>query len=393
MRPGAAAAQRDLARLAAAEGGSPGFDRFLRGGLAACGRDAGRSYPGLATWQGVPALQRGLRVLGGGRPDLPVLLAARARALMQFAARLFCYPCRGVLITDLGWPPYQAVLREQCRRTGRGLTEVVLHEDLLGGRVGVEELVERICRPFRDGRCDGLFLPTVSHLGVRVPAERIVRAVEAVCALRFVVLDGAQEFGHLTPELRHEYCDLYLASSHKWLGAYTPLGLGFYGRRRSRGFIERGLHHLLQAGALADPLLHFAVQLEADTRDESTETVNLSPLFCCQGAADDALASGSDGGALLATRLGNADRAAACARGVGWLPRLVPPALRSGILVLQAERAAARARPALAAREAFYDRGVTLTAYPRGRVRLSLPELPWGDDEVDRLARALRRLA
>ena len=47
MTPRAQAAHRDFCRLAAAEGGSPLMERFLRHGLAACGSRVTSHYPGL----------------------------------------------------------------------------------------------------------------------------------------------------------------------------------------------------------------------------------------------------------------------------------------------------------------------------------------------------------
>jgi selenocysteine lyase/cysteine desulfurase len=262
MSPRAQAAHRDYARLAGAEGGSLFFERFLRRGVDADPATVEKRYPGLAGWRGVGSLKHALRSLAGGHPDLPVLVANRSAQLMKLAARLLFHPCRNVLVTDLGWPAYHAVLEAEARRAGRCVTTVPVLQDILEARVGEDELVERLRAEFLRRGCDGLFLTAVSNRGIRLPIERVVRAIEAAVEVRFVVLDGAQDFCHVSADLRNEYCDLYLAGSHKWLRAYHPMGLGFYGHRRSRSYIETVLAHLLGNGELDDPLLSFSGQLE-----------------------------------------------------------------------------------------------------------------------------------
>jgi hypothetical protein len=393
MTAGARAAQADLARLAADEGGSPLLERLLRLGLEACGDRFTAAYPGLSSWWGLAHLKGRLRLLSGGRHDTPILLASRSAELMKVAARLLCHPCSRVLTTDLNWPPYQEIVAAECRRANRGLTTVPVREELLRGRGGADEAVDRLVREFVRGRCDGLFLPAVSHLGVRLPAERVVRAVEAVAEVRFSVIDGAQEFCHVPAGLRNDFADLYLTGPHKWLGAHTPLGIAFYGRVRSAEFVETVLSHLMRTGELSDPLLRLSRQLEAGALDGTTETVNLLPLFTCQGAAADALAASDGAEKALAKRLCNADLAATAAEAAGWRPLVVGPPLRTGILLLRPEREEARCRPPEVTRVGFYERGVTLTTYEGGLVRLSLPANPWGSEERSCLEAALRALA
>src|SRR5439155_16315415 len=136
----------------------------------------------------------------------------------------------------------------------------------------------------------------------------------------------------------HEYCDLYLAGCHKWLQGFHAMGLGFYGRRQSKAVIETLLEHLLSSGELNDPLLRFTRQLETATLDGVSETVNLIPLFTCQGAAAEALESLSPLAALLAMRTTNVIQAAAVADECGWHSILPAQPFRTGILLLQAAR-------------------------------------------------------
>jgi hypothetical protein len=171
------------------------------------------------------------------------------------------------------------------------------------------------------------------------------------------------------------------------------MGLGFYGRQRSHSFIETVLARLMGTRELDDPLLRFSAQVESHACGEAKETVNLASLFSCQGAAADALAAAASPTDLLASRLGSLAVAAELAAASGWRPLLPDPALRSGILLLVAEREATRGKPAEEMRSAFADQGVALTAYDGGRTRLSMPEVPWQPGEAEHLRAALRSLA
>jgi hypothetical protein len=390
MSPRAQQAHLDFARLAGEEGGSLFFETFLRAGAGDWSGETQAGYRGLASWHGVGGLKESLRTLAGSSPGLPVLLANRSAQLMKLAARLLYHPCENVLVTDLGWPPYQDVLAAEAARAGAALTSVPVRDMALHSRAGEEEIVEAILAHYLRQRCDGLFLTAVSHQGVRLPVERLVRSLEAVAEPRFVVIDGSQEFCHVTADLRHEYCDLYLAGCHKWLQAYHPMGLAFYGRRRSRFMIETVLDHLVSKGELDDPLLHFSTQLETDRLDGRTETVALACLFSCQGAVADALEEPRLPSHCLPRRLDCLTSAASMAASFGWQPLLPPPAFRTGILLLQAERETRRVLPATHTRHAFSERGVALTAYDGGIIRLSMPAQGWKPGELDHLQGALR---
>jgi hypothetical protein len=167
------------------------------------------------------------------------------------------------------------------------------------------------------------------------------------------------------------------------------MGLGFYGRRRSRFLIETLLGKLIAEGELDDPLLRFSTQLECNALDERTETVNLGCLFSCQGAVADAGESGVPS-QCLPRRLESLETATKVAAASGWRPLLPPPAFRTGILLLQAERVKKRESTAAELRQAFSERGIALTAYDGGFVRLSMPAEAWRPGELDHLRVALQ---
>lgn len=386
MSAGARRAVHAFTDLVGEEGGSLYSDRFLRHGLASCPPSFGDRYPGLAGWGGVGELKAALRSLAGLPPGLPVLLAHRSAELMRLAARLLFHPCRNVLVTDLGWPGYHDILTDVARQTGRRVTVVALRDRALAGTADAAAAVEAVQRAYADMECDGLFLSAVSNLGFRLPVRAMVRAAEAVGEVRFVVVDGAQDFCHDGADIAGETCDLYLAGCHKWLEAYHPLGLAFYGRRPSAGVIETTLAHLVAAGEIGDPLLRFVPHLESGRADPPLETVAVLPLLACAGAAHGR--TEPDTKARLESRLRNLAVAGERLRPAGWSPLLTDPALRSGILLLRAEREAVRGQPPEVVRSAFHAAGVALTAYPAGHVRLSMPDRPWREDELERLVAA-----
>ncbi len=386
MSPRAGRAHADFARLAADEGGSLFFERFLRSGAEAWPESVRTRYPGLADWQGIGPLKASLRHLTGSRPDLPVLLANRTAQIMKLAARLLFGQCRNVLITDLGWPPYHEMLATAADRTGRRVSMVRIKSGIMEGGWNEADVMRVVLDHFVREKCDGLFLCAVSNLGVRLPAESIIRCIEGSCALRFAVIDGAQEFCHVPTDLRTEHCDLYMTGCHKWLGGGHPMGLGFYGRRCSQGMIETILARLLAAGKIDDPLLRFSTQLETGELNGQAETVTLVPLFSSHGASMDAMTPRSS---RLATQLANASAVFSVACLHGWKPMVPAEPLRTGIVMLEAMRPNWQRLPASALREHFAGHGIALTAYDDSVVRLSLPEVPWRTDDLDLLAAAL----
>jgi selenocysteine lyase/cysteine desulfurase len=257
--------------------------------------------------------------------------------------------------------------------------------------IGEDELVERIRSEFTRNGCDGLFLTAVSSDGIRLPVERIVRSLEARCRVKFVGVDGAQDFCHAGADLR--CCDLYLAGSHKWLGAYHPLGIGFYGRRRSIGRIETTLVTMTACGDLDDPLLRFSGRLEAGSLAGLAETVSVAPLFSCQGAVDDCLGSLDAAGSVFTDRLKTLETTAELSQAEGWRPILPDQAFRSAILLLRPEEDHSDRLLPDALRNAFRDRGISLSTYEGGSIRLSIPATPWSGDERDHLQDALRSVA
>lgn len=230
-------------------------------------------------------------------------------------------------------------------------------------------------------------------MGQRLPLERLVRSLESVREIRVIVVDGAQDFCRSSADLSQEYCDLYLAGCHKWLQGFHPMGLGYYGRSRSRGIIQSLLHQLLATGELDDPLLRFTTQLETGSLDDDTETVNLISLFTCQGAAVDALEQPTPLVTAFQTRRQNLIEAAVLGQACGWQPLLPADPFQTGILLLQPERTSRRNQSPQELRRNFAEQGVALTTYDAGVIRLSMPPAIWQPADLQHLGNALRDTA
>jgi hypothetical protein len=393
MCPAAQRASQDFASLAGEVGAAIQLDRFLQHGISACQASTPARYPGLADWHGLADFKKRLARLAKLESDLPVLLASRSSQLMKFAATLLCRPCENVLVTDLGWPGYHRILEAECLRTNRRFTVVPLRDDLLRGAMDEDAVVDLLRAEYVEHGCDGLFLTAVSNLGLRLPVQRIYEAIKLVRRVRFVVVDGAQDFRHISSDLSDDCCDLYLAGCHKWLCAYYPLALAFYGRWRSKAMIETVLAEAIKTWQVDDPLLRLVEQLCRGRMPHGEETVNLSPLFSCQGAVSDAIRIDSAMNGDSYARVKNVEQTAAIAAAAGWIPRLPHPTLRSGVLLLQAERERTRRQPPDALRAAFYEHGAALSAYDDGLIRLSMPATPLRSDELELIEEALRRVA
>ena len=335
MTTGAQAAHQDFVRLAAAEGGSALFERFLRWGLQACGARVGSRYPGLASWQGVAALKDRVRLLAGGCAGLPVLLASRSAVLMRLAAQLLCHPCRQILVTDLGWPPVPGPPSSGVP-PGRPGPDPGLSAGRRSERPAHRRGGDRSHPPDVSPRALRRPLPDRGQPPGHSPACRSDREGRGGCGGG--PLRGhrcAQEFGHLPGDLGRNCCDFYLTGVHKWFRAYNPLGLAFYGRMRSQQFIQTMVAEELRSRQLDDPLLRFSTQLETGALDGVTETVNLGPLFSCQGATDEALGHSEGPHFSLPMRQIHRRRISALALRSGWRPLVPCSSLQTGILLLQ----------------------------------------------------------
>jgi hypothetical protein len=205
------------------------------------------------------------------------------------------------------------------------------------------------------------------------------------------VLDAAQALGHV-PLAGCAEADILVAGAHKWLGAYHPLGIAFLGRRATAPLISAGCQKMIDLRQLDDPLLSFLTEMKRGSLDGHGETVNLSPLFSCQGAlAGEPCASGVS--KRLRVQLANAQRLGEVVARSGWVLHSPAAALCSGIVLLESTSPQVQAMPAASLRSAFHACGVTLSAYDKGLIRISTPRIPWRPQQLALLRSALRDIA
>ena len=229
----------------------------------------------------------------------------------------------------------------------------------------------------------------MSHHGVRIPLGLIGDRLRAAGSPpRVSIIDAAQLPGHLPPDRGVSAAGLVIAGCHKWPGAMLPLGLGVLTGLDPEQ-LARATGDLVAAARGEDPLLSFLQEQEGGSPVRMGETVNLTPLFTARAA----LAGCGDhdaGATAIRKRLRNGSLVANLTASTGWAAVCLHPSVRSGILLLRASSREHRGSPGAAIRERFLARGVVLTAYDGGYVRLSLPAVPLRGAEVDTLRRALR---
>lgn len=376
-------------RLMGEEPSSSRFDQFLEAGLDAL-PDAMRSCFGdLADWRGIASLKTFLRLRVAASPDTPVLLASRTSQLMRLAARLLFRRARRVLLTDLEWPAYRAILEEERLRRGGELLCVPIKAAVLDG-ISREELAKKLLARFRERQCDGLFMSSVTFEGFALPYREVAKGLSLTGDRPFVVVDGSQAFCHAPEELREGVCDLYLAGCHKWLRAYHPMGVAFAPGASSRESVLSSCDELLATGTIDDPLLRFTGRREVGVRDRFTETVSLMPLFSCAAAVAESLEEAPDAAGRFTGLVEGARKLEEASRGSGWTPLVPHASLRTGILLLRSEDPETRVLDAEWLRGHFHESGVAVTAYQLGVIRLSAPQGEWRPDHTGVLRRVLQ---
>jgi hypothetical protein len=374
MSPSAQQTHLEFVRLAAEEPSSLYFEQFLRSGYSAWPDSYQQRFPALSRWPGIAGLQTRLKQLAGGPASDQVLISSRSAELMKLAARVLCKSCRGIFTTDFSWPTYQNILQHEAKRTDNRVHVASLRTSVLRERMPPDQLIADIVREFIHQNCDGLFLPAVDNLGVRLPIADIVAAIRQQSELRFVVVDAAQALAHVPVDDCLASADFTIAGCHKWLRGYFPLGLAFFGQPGTREFVGDTAANMLRTAELDDGLLRFCTQLTDANLDGYSETVNLGPLFSCCGAAADTLASGTSVSESIVEQIANSELVCDIARHGHWRPLVPRSAFRSGILLLEHRGTKGRFADGDAVRRHFQDRGIIATGYDGGSIRLSMPK-------------------
>jgi hypothetical protein len=388
MAPTAQWALQDFVRVAGEEGCTLYFENFLKSGFSALPTRHQQCYPGLRCWGGLDEMKAALAAFAGVPVGSRPLMAGRSANLMKLVANLLCRGGKRVLITDLTWPSYQKILEREARKAAGEIERVQIRGAILRGGIVGRELVELIARTFVAGNCDGAFIPEISHDGIRLPTAEIVAALRLLAPASFIAVDGSQAFGHVPINLARTPCDFYLTGCHKWLGSHLPLGIGFMPNLTTRAEIARRAAELVERGRLDDPLLAFLQSIETGRMRRFTETVNLSPLFTCRGALEDQFTDGPIAGRLR-RRLANADLVRRIARMTAWTPLTPLEDFRSASVLVQSTAAAIHRLAPDRLRSLFHERGIALTSYAAGVIRLAMPSVPLSTCQAGSLIQAL----
>ncbi|MBX3438999.1 MAG: aminotransferase class V-fold PLP-dependent enzyme, partial [Planctomycetaceae bacterium] len=382
-------AERDFAKLASQLGSSLYWERFLVSGFDALPASLRRRCAALECWWGLAGLRRGLADFVSLPPAGAMLLAGQSRTLITLAAESLFGRCRRVLATDLEWPPYLAVLKQAALRHGKSLHVLPLRGRVLTAGCDRSELIERIVSAYRSHDCDGLFLSDITHTGVRIPYQQVLRRMTPVERPRFVVIDGAQAFAQRPVSLSNGEVDLYLAGTQKWFGAYHPLRLAFVGPRVTG--VEASMRRMLVRREMVDPLSSFCEATASGDWSPYGETVNLSALMTAAGALAGWKKSAAGIDARWRVRRINRRRIlhaiAPTARPV------IDESLSAGIALVQMDGIHASGLPSRASlREALARRGVVASEPLRGLIRLSMPAKVLSPGSLRRLQAAFCRV-
>ena len=388
MAPTAQWALQDFVRVAGEEGCTLYFEQFLKEGFSAWPANYRTRFPGLRTWGGVKELKTALGAYVGLSKNSCPLLAGRSTNLMRLSARLLFRGGNRIVTTDLTWPSYEKILEREGTKVNGRIECLRVRAGILRGEISGANFMDLVLNRFIAAKCSGVFLPGISHDGLRLPIADLVHALHKLACPAFIVVDGAQAVGHVPLDLSQIPCDFYLGGCHKWMGSHLPLGIGFCPNPATRSEIENECSQLIGRGSLDDPLMAFVHSIETGRQRRFTETVNLSPLFSCRGALEDQTINGPIDGHYRRRRA-NADLVRRIARMTGWIPFLPAEEFRSASVLLRATSSIVRGWSPTTIRERFHQRGIALTCYDRGIVRMAMPSVPFSANDIGLLIQAL----
>lgn len=240
---------------------------------------------GIRQWCGIEALKQKVRHLFDAQTSSEIWFAARSAELMKISAKLLFGRCQNVMLTDLTWPGYETILCREASACSAKFTKIKILDRIFDG-LPASQIIELLQKEFITNRCDGLFMPLVSNLGIHFPIRELVEQLRSITRLRFAVMDAAQAYNHVPIETQTGYFDFAFGGGHKWLRSFLPIGIGISGRRDTADYIQSSISRWIGTAAIDDPLLAL---LSSNEYSEFGETVNLSPLVSLAGALSDAL--------------------------------------------------------------------------------------------------------
>ncbi|APZ96414.1 hypothetical protein [Fuerstiella marisgermanici] len=360
MSPTALKMQCDFVRLMAEDPSSLYTEQFLFEGVTAT-PEIPQRFPELTRWPGIEGLKQQLRqtFAENTTSDTKVLLASRTTSLMQSGIRsLVAAGRRHLLLTDLTWPPYRKWIQSFARLRRIRLSLLPLRKRIWQQGFTADDVAREILKYVRRNRSDSLFLPAVTHTGIRLPLPTILRSLSDSSTNVRTVIDASQAYGHINTGDWTHLADFTFGGCHKWVRAYLPLGVAF-ARQQDRARLHRKIVH--------DPLLQFCDA--TGTGGGPMETVNVVPLLTAHGAVKDLMPCSE------VSRFANAAQEfqPIHQRCPTWSVLSPHRTLCSKIVLLQSESPSVRKLPNQQLRQLLAEHGISATTYGGGVVRISIP--------------------
>ena len=343
-----------LSQYWAVNGLSAEFDRFLHEGFDA---DQLEQYPSLCSWHGIAELKNCLLRCAGFDTNWNVLLANRSSKLFELPVEILKKRRRRVMCFESMWPRYRKVLTQRV--------ETVIFEDSRVAHQSV--LIAEAIDLFRATNCEALVLPTVTHFGKVFPYAELIDQLADSVKVDMVILDGAQEFGHMPVQPLGGAPLFYVTCTQKWLRSGLTAGVAF----ASPNTDWQDTSHAIRE--TDDPLLKFACGSAGE--ECYGETVAVSPLVACRAAIDGLTPERVKHD--LRVRHFNRRNLFALLKLQGDHDQEISP---SGMLTFSMGHD--EPRPARELRQAFLDLGIVLSAFPGGLIRLSMPESKFTDAQL-----------
>ncbi|TWU34912.1 hypothetical protein Poly41_40550 [Novipirellula artificiosorum] len=347
-------------------------EKLFRDGAGIWPEELIAQYPSFAQWHGLRSLQRQFAQRFSVVDPESVFLASRSIQLVRIAARLMFRTCRHVLTCDMNWPHWQHVVADEAARSGQRISVEEVHSAVFEHGLTSESLAEKLATAFLNRECDGIFLPTVTNLGVRLPLLELLARLKPSGRLRFVLVDAAQSFCQL-PEPSPTNCvDVTITGCHKWLGGGNPLGVAICGS----SIVAEQFRHILDSNhnpELEDALMKFCLQIGGNSVNRYMETVNVAPFFTANAALKEDRTNRRNLREQFERRQGNVETLRQAMSGTPWNLMDVDESLRSGILLLQSQSPLHRETDCQTLAERFRNHGVAFSSYPQAIIRISTP--------------------
>ena len=343
---------------------------FLQHGASVWPEQLQREFPELSCWNGSHPLHEQMALALGTQDADRVFVASQSARLVRTACRLMFRQCRRVLTTDLNWPAWQQIANEEAQKHHGRIHIAELKDLAIRGNASPQELNEVLQSQFLHHDCDGLFIPAVSSLGIRLAVAPLLRQLRNHRLVRFAIVDGAQALGHIPVSDIIDSCDVFIAGCHKWLQAHLPLGVALTGNGLTTEQFASLAMNSDTSSDCHDPLLRFSQELRMERLQKYSETVNVLPLLTANStlrAASKALNTITDS---LTVRQTNRQNVANLLQDSPWCP-MASTSMDCGILLVEPRQTERWNPEAITA--AMYHHGISLSVYPDRTLRLSMP--------------------